>query len=119
MAKQDKLSATVTNTSTSEHGGTGFIIRWTILVTCALVITFLGRLFGLEDSPLPFHTSVFALFTGILAIVCIVIGLYLLFKGAAQRRALTKRNGIMLVVFGVFMLGGFFMFKSVVLLIFG
>ena len=115
MKEQDKTAAA----PAKEYGSTGFIAKWTILVVCALVVAFLGRLFGFEGSPLPFHTSVFALLTGALALICIVGGLYLAVKGASVGRAITKRNGVMLVVFGVFMLGGFFVFKSVVALVFG
>ena len=119
--EQDKAISTpdAPAASTDEQGGAGFIAKWAILLVCALIITFLGRFLGFEGNPLSFHTAVFALFTAVMAVICIASGLFVLFRGVAQRRALTKRNGIMLVLFGVFMLGGFFIFKSVVSLVFG
>ena len=102
-----------------EYGGSGFIAAWTILIVLALVLAFTGRLLGYEQNPLPIHTPLLALLTGLVSVVCIVIGCFVFLKRKTKSRAMTKRRGIMLAVLGVFMLVGFFVFNNMIPLIFG
>ena len=108
-----------TDVPNSEFAGTGFIVKWTALVMLGLVLAFMGRVLGYEGSPLFVHTILLALFVGTASIVSLLAGGFYFMKGTYQHRPIIKRNGIMLMVLAVFMLGGFFLFKNVVPLVFG
>jgi uncharacterized membrane protein len=102
-----------------DYGSTKFVVAWTVLVMLGLGFEFIGRVLGYDNNPFAFYSPVIALFAGAVAIVVTLSGFFALAKGQAKRHAMTMRKGVMLLILGVAMLVGFFVFKMIVPRIFG
>jgi glucose uptake protein GlcU len=103
----------------SDYGSTRFIVAWTVLIMFGLGFEFLGRLFGYANNPLSFYLPILSVFAGIVAIVVILSGIFVLARGREKHHTMTIRKGVMLFVLGGAMLVGFFVFKLIVPRIFG
>jgi hypothetical protein len=95
-----------------------FIPIWVLLILTGIVIEFMGRLIGLENSPLTYHPWA-PLGTTALSGILVVVG-YFIFNSAKERQStLRRRNGLMLIITGFLMLAASMILKPVVDTIFG
>jgi len=100
------------------YGDARFINTWTILVLSGLVIEFIARFLGYETNPLDFYHPLIPAFTGISAALLVLAGYFMLMSEKAKQNSLYRRNAVMVAITGVLMLGGFFVFKEIMPLIF-
>jgi len=101
-----------------QYGNARFINTWTILILSGLVIEFVARLLGYDENPLDFYHPLIPAFTGISAALLVLAGYFMLMSEKAKQSSLYRRNGAMVVITGVLMLGAFFLFKEIVSMIF-
>ena len=105
--------------SRQEYGDSRYIITWTSIFALGLVIEFLSRFLGYDNNPLNFYHPLIPAFTGISAALIILAGYFVLMSERTKKDSIRRRNGVMIVVLGVLMLGSFFIFKEMIPLIFG
>ena len=109
----------MTDQASGQHyGNARYINTWTILVLSGLVIEFIARFLGYETNPLNFYHPLIPAFTGISAALLVLAGYFMLMSEKAKQSSMYRRNGVMVVITGLLMLGGFFLFKEIVPLIF-
>jgi len=104
--------------SEQQYGNARYIRTWTILVLSGLAIEFVARFLGYDANPLNFYHPLIPAFTGISAALLVLAGYFMLMSEKSKQSSIYRRNGVMVVITGLLMLGGFFMFKEIVPLIF-
>ncbi|MDR2492387.1 MAG: hypothetical protein LBD25_02835 [Coriobacteriales bacterium] len=115
----DTSDETRPNAATGTYGGSGYIVVWTLLIIAGMAFEFAGRFFGFEDNPSHFYHSWIPLLTGVASCMVIAAGYLVLTGRRAKSAPMRRRNGVLLLVLGGFMLLSFFAFKEVVLRLFG
>ncbi|MDR2715243.1 MAG: hypothetical protein LBB46_00655 [Coriobacteriaceae bacterium] len=102
----------------AEKAGRGFVVKWTLLVCAGLACALAGRILGYADGPF-YLTYLFAVAVAISSVSLIVVGGFVFERGLRRRAAWQKRRGAMIIVLGLCMLAGHFIFRTAVPLIFG
>jgi Kef-type K+ transport system membrane component KefB len=106
------------NRASTDRAGTAFVVMWTLLVVGGLVLALAARILGYEDSPF-YVTYLFALVVAISSVILVIVGCFMFDRGLARHNTSLKRNSLMCIILGVFMLVAHFVFKGWVPLIFG
>jgi len=119
LVQETEQTTTLEEKPVQEYGGSAFIVGWTIIIMAALAFLLFARLLTYEAGPLPLHLNEFALVGAGLALVFLALGYFTFTKKPAQRKAFTRRNGVMLMVLGFFMLVGHFAFSQILPVVLG
>jgi hypothetical protein len=106
-AKQDNI-----------YGSQTYAIKWTILIIVSLAAVFLARLIDTPINPFGIYYPPIALLIGIVTVLLLMYGVYVLLSTKARTSTMVKRKAIMLIIQSIFMLAGFFMFKQIIPLMF-
>jgi len=119
--KDEKLTEdqeSIQELRTQQYGNSRYIVVWTVVIMLGLALQFFARVLGYEDNPLNFYHPLVPAFTGVSSAVLVLVGYFILMNEKAKKSSMTRRNGVLIVILGLSMLGAFFICKEIIPLIF-